>query len=375
MITLPREILLGHGGGGQLMDQLLDEVVRPVLGNEILNEGLDSGIVQIDDERENRHEANAESGKQKADIARDEGCATFPNPRSKIASHIALTIDSYVVTPWSFPGGDIGRLAVCGTVNDLSVCGARPLGMALSLIIAEGFEVSHLRRIMESIAQAANEAGVKVVTGDTKVVGRHQADGIYITTAGVGLCDDAAIRAQREGFEHGDVLLINGPIADHGLAVMLAREMPHLKTPIRSDVAPLNGLIRHALESGIHVRFMRDATRAGLAGVCADLAKRSGRRVLLEEIAIHVRPETRHAADMLGLDVLEVANEGKVVMVVPRADGEKALARLREHPLGKDAAIIGELGEECDGICELRTVHGGSRVVTKPYGEQLPRIC
>jgi hydrogenase expression/formation protein HypE len=332
-------ILMGHGGGGQLMDQLLDEVVRPVVGNEILAQGLDSGIVNV------------------------------------AAGRLAMTLDGYVVTPWRFPGGDIGRLAVCGTVNDLAVCGARPLGIALGLILAEGFETSALKQIMASVAAAADEAGVKVITGDTKVVGRGQADGIYITTAGVGLCDDAAIKNQKSKIESGDVLILNGHIADHGLAVMLAREMPELKTPIRSDVAPLNGLISRVLESGSKVRFMRDATRAGLAGVTADIARRFGRRVVLEEAAIPVCREARHAAEMLGLDVLEVANEGKVVMVVAGEDAEKALKALRGHPLGEQAAIIGKVCETGDGICELRTSFGGSRVVQKPYGEQLPRIC
>jgi len=342
---LPPNVLLAHGGGGQLMDQLLDEVVRPLLGNEMLDEGLDSGLIGLPESQ-------------------------IENRKSKIA----LTLDGYVVSPWKFPGGDIGRLAVCGTVNDLAVCGARPLGLALGLIVAEGFETSCLREIMASVAAAALEAGVKVVTGDTKVVGRGQADGIYITTAGVGICSPE-ITLHPSFCEPGDVLIINGYIADHGLAVMLSREMPQISSPIRSDAAPLNGLIQHVLESGAKVRFMRDATRAGLAGLCADLAKRCGRRVTLEESAIPLRKETQHAAEMLGLDVLEVANEGKVVIVVKQSDAQRALAALREHPLGAHAAIIGEIGELRDCICELRTAHGGSRVVQKPYGEQLPRIC
>lgn len=341
-MNVPANILLGHGGGGQLMDQLLEEIVRPHLANEALSEGLDSGFVDL-----------------KSEI-------------SDTKSRIALTLDGYVVTPWKFPGGDIGRIAISGTVNDLAVCGARPLGIALGLILAEGFETAALKEIMASVAATADEAGVKVITGDTKVVGRGQADGIYITTAGVGL---SSFSVQPSSFQEGDVLIINGCIADHGLAVMLTREMPHLKTPIKSDVAPLNGLIQHVQKSGAKVRFMRDATRAGLSGLAADLAKRYGRRVVLEEKAIPVRKETRHAAEMLGLDVLEVANEGKVVMVVAREDAARVVHAMREHPLGKDAAIIGELGKQADGICELRTTAGGSRVVQKPYGEQLPRIC
>ena len=348
-MTLPANILLGHGGGGQLMDQLLEEIVRPQLRNAILDEGLDSGIVDL--------------GSEISDIR-----SQISNPR------LALTLDGYVVTPWKFPGGDIGRICICGTVNDLAVCGARPIGIALGFILAEGFETAALRAITASIAVAAKEANVRVVTGDTKVVGRGQADGIYITTAGVGLVE-SSFNLHPSSVIPGDAILINGFIADHGLAVMLTREMPQIQTPIRSDVAPLNGLIAHVLKSGIDVRFMRDPTRGGLAGLCADLAKRSGRRVVLEEKAIPVRRETRHAAEMLGLDVLEVANEGKVVMVVKGEDAQRALEAMRLHPLGHDAAIIGRIGEKAEAICELLTTAGGSRVVQKPYGEQLPRIC
>lgn len=331
-------ILLAHGGGGQLMDQLLNEVVRPRVGNEILAQGLDSAIL-----------------------------ATH-------AGRLALTMDGYVVTPPFFPGGDIGRLAISGTVNDLAVCGARPLGIALGLIIAEGLERSILERVMDSIAATAREANVKVVTGDTKVVGRGQCDGIYVTTAGVGEVPAGLTLGPAE-VRPGDKILINGFIADHGLAVMLTREMPHLTTPIRSDAAPLNGLIEHVLATHATVRFMRDPTRAGISGLLADLARVSGLRIMIEEARLPVRRETRHAAEMLGLDVMEVANEGKVVMVVAAEDADKALTAMRSHPLGKDAAIIGEVTAVADGLCELHTTSGGRRVVQKPLGEQLPRIC
>jgi hydrogenase expression/formation protein HypE len=331
-------ILLAHGGGGQLMDQLLNEVVRPRVGNEILAQGLDSGILQT------------------------------PGGR------LAITLDGYVVTPPFFPGGDIGRLAISGTVNDLAVCGARPLGIALGLIMAEGLERSILARVMDSIAATAREAQVKVVTGDTKVVGRGQCDGLYVTTAGIGQVPEGLTLGYAE-VRDGDKILINGFIADHGLAVMLARDMPHLTTPIRSDAAPLNGLIERVLESQARVRFMRDPTRAGISGLLADLARSAGQRIVIEEESLPVRRETRHAAEMLGLDVMEVANEGKVVMVVADEDAGKALAAMRSHPLGKDAAIIGEVTGMTDGLCELHTTSGGRRVVQKPLGEQLPRIC
>lgn len=331
-------ILLAHGGGGQLMDQLLNEVVRTRVGNEILAQGLDSGILQTQ------------------------------------AGRLAITLDGYVVSPPFFPGGDIGRLAISGTVNDLAVCGARPLGIALGLIMAEGLERSILERVMDSIAATAKEANVKVVTGDTKVVGRGQCDGLYVTTAGIGEVP-AGLTLGHAEVRAGDKILINGFIADHGLAVMLAREMPHLTTPIRSDAAPLNGLIQHVMESRAKVRFMRDPTRAGISGLLADLARVIGRRVVIEEECLPVRRETRHAAEMLGLDMMEVANEGKVVMVVSDEDAGKALAAMRSHPLGKDSAIIGEVTDVKDGLCELHTTSGGRRVVQKPLGEQLPRIC
>jgi len=338
--SVSRSITLAHGGGGQLTDELLRQSIMPRLGNEALNELLDSALLEI----------NADQ-------------------------RLAMTIDSYVVTPWRFPGGDIGRLAVCGTVNDLAVAGARPLGIALGLIIAEGFARSDLDTVLDSIAAASDEAEVDVVTGDTKVVGAGQADGIYLTTAGVGLVP----RGRRPGPERvrpGDKLIVNGPIGEHGLAVMLAREMPELRSVLTTDAAPLHGLIDNLLNAvGDGVSFMRDPTRSGLAGVAADLAEATGLHVALDESAIPVRPEARHAADMLGLDPLEIANEGKVIAVVRPEAVAAALDAARRHPLGTQATVIGEVTDEADGLCELRTTIGGRRIVTKPYGEQLPRIC
>ena len=333
-------IVLAHGGGGQLTDELVTDTVLPRLGNETLNQLLDSAIIPITD-----------------------------------GYRLAMTVDSYVVQPWRFPGGDIGRLAVCGTVNDLAVCGAEPMGIALGLILAEGLARSELEAVLDSIAATGREADTPILTGDTKVVDRHHADGIYITTAGIGRvaeqCKLAATQVQP-----GDVLLINGPIGEHGLAVMLAREMPQVQSVLQSDAAPLNGLTKSLLANvGDGVVFMRDPTRSGLAGVATDLARSSGWHVTLNESAIPVRPEARHAADMLGLDPLEVANEGKVVAVVRPEAAEDALATMRDHPLGKDARIIGTVENKHDGLCELHTTIGGRRIVQKPYGEQLPRIC
>jgi hydrogenase expression/formation protein HypE len=331
-------ISLAHGGGGQLTDELIASIILPRLGNAVLDELLDSAVLP------------AEPGR------------------------LAMTTDSYVVQPLVFPGGDIGRLAVSGTVNDLAMCGARPAALSLALILAEGLDCAMLETVLDSVAATAREANVRVVTGDTKVVGRGQADGLYITTSGFGWVPHGR-QLHPKRVRAGDALLINGPIADHGLAVMLAREMPQVQSALRSDAAPLNGLIDRLLEAVPGVRFLRDATRSGLAGVAADLARETGRRIVLEEEAIPLRPETRHAAEMLGLEPLEVANEGKVVAVVAEAEVESALQVMRAHPLGAQACRIGYVTETLDGTCELHTRLGGRRIVQKPYGEQLPRIC
>jgi hydrogenase expression/formation protein HypE len=331
-----QRISLAHGGGGQLTDDLLASCVLPRLANRALNELLDSALL--------------------------------PG-----VERLALTIDSYVVQPLKFPGGDIGRLAVCGTVNDLAVCGARPLGIALSLILTEGLERRTLEDILDSIAAAASEANVCIVTGDTKVVGRGQGDGIYITTAGVGAAGPHKLHP--DAVRAGDMLIVSGTIADHGMAVMLAREMPQVQSALKSDVAPLNHMIEQLLRQVPGVVFLRDPTRGGLAGVAADLAARTGLHLTLLEENIPVRPETWHAADMLGIDPLDIANEGKIVVVVRPGSVDQALDALCADKHGTDARIIGIFGKQNDGICELRTCMGGSRILQKPYGEQLPRIC
>jgi hydrogenase expression/formation protein HypE len=333
--TFPR-VVLAHGGGGQLTDILINELVLPRFANPVLTDLLDSGITQ------------------------DGG--------------LALTIDSYVVQPLFFPGGDIGRLAVSGTVNDLAVSGATPLGLAFSMILAEGLPRQILERVLDSVAATATEAGVRVITGDTKVVGRGQADGLYLTTAGVGKMETGP-QPHPNQVAPGDVLLINGSVGEHGLAVMLAREMPEVQSVLRSDAAPLNGLIAHLRAAVPGVLFMRDPTRGGLAGVVADLATRTGHRIVLEERCIPIRREARHAADMLGLDPLDIANEGKVLVVVRPTEAQAALKALQAHPLGHQAAIIGHVSTQQDGLCVLETEIGGQRIVQKPYGEQLPRIC
>jgi hydrogenase expression/formation protein HypE len=331
-------IRLAHGGGGQLTDELLRSTVLPHLRNDLLEELLDAAVLPPIDGR------------------------------------IALTIDSYVVQPLFFPGGDIGRLAISGTVNDLAVIGARPLAIALSLILTEGMERETLDSVMRSVRKTADEAGVRVVTGDTKVVGHGHGDGIFITTAGIGVVPNGR-RLHPDRISAGDQILLSGAIADHGLAVMLAREMPEVISVIRSDAAPLNHLIDRLLAAVPNVKFLRDPTRGGLAGLAADLAERTELHIRLDESAIRIRPETLHAAEMLGLDPLDVANEGKVVAVVAPGDADLAIAALRADPLGRDAAIIGAVEDIRDGVCEILTTLGGRRIIQKPYGEQLPRIC
>lgn len=339
-------IALAHGGGGQLTDELLESLVLPRLDGGPLAGLLDSALLDP----------------VLLDLA-------VPGAR------LAFTIDAYVVWPWRFPGGDIGRLAVSGTVNDLAVCGARPAALALALVLTEGLPQEDLAAVVDSIAAAGAEAGVRVVTGDTKVVGRGQGDGLHVVTAGVGVVPPGrAVGPQRA--RPGDVVLVSGPVGDHGLAVLLAREGLALRSALRSDVAPLNRMLERLWAAcGEDVVFLRDPTRAGLAGVLCDLARHGGWRVAIEEAAVPVRPEARHAADLLGLDPLEVANEGKVVVVVRPPAAVAALETLRADPLGREAAIIGSVEDARDGICELRTEVGGRRILQKPHGEQLPRIC
>ncbi len=329
-------IVMAHGGGGELTDLLIKEMIRPRFT-----------LSDLDDS------------------------AVLP----EVNGRLALTTDSYVVSPLTFPGGDIGRLAVCGTVNDLAVCGAEPRWLTLSLVLEEGLLLEVLERMLDSAQAAAEEAGVTIVAGDTKVVPRGQADGMYVNTSGVGVF----LREPLPGasaVESGDVLLLSGAVADHGLAVMLSRtDQPRLRSDLTSDVASLSGLIKDLLAAVPEVLFLRDPTRGGVAGVTADLAVDCGLGLVLTEEAIPVRPGTQWAADLLGLDPLTVANEGKVLAVVHEKDAECALAAMREHPLGSRSAQIGRFTDRDPGLCVLQTKAGGSRVVSKPYGEELPRIC
>lgn len=298
--------------------------------------------------------------------------ALLPAP----AGCLCFTTDAFVVQPPVFPGGDIGTLAVCGTVNDLAMMGARPLALSLAMVLEEGLPMARLDAVLDSIARAARQAGAAVVTGDTKVVERAGAGepGLILTTAGVGeVLPGVDLRARR--VSPGDAILLSGCIAEHGLAVMSVREGMAFQTDLRSDVAPLNRLVADLLAGGADVKFLRDPTRGGLAALLADLAEDSGCTLEIDETAIPVSPAARHAAEMLGIDPLTVANEGKLVAVVSADDAPKALAALRSNPLGRRAAVIGRCTSAQPPLVELLTRSGGRRIVQRPYGEELPRIC
>lgn len=331
-------IVIAHGGGGELTRQLVARHFLPKLGNALLDPLTDSAVLNLGGRR------------------------------------LAVTTDSYVVQPLKFPGGDIGRLAVCGTVNDLAVAGAVPLALTLGMIMEEGLSIALLDEIVDSIATAAAQAGVNIATGDTKVVEHRRGDGLVINTAGFGeVRSEARLDARR--IVAGDVLICSGRVAEHGLAVMSAREGLAFETELRSDVAPLNGLIAELFASGADLKFLRDPTRGGIAGVAADLAEETKLTLELDEAAIPLSRVGRHTAELLGIDPLVVANEGKVLVVVAAGDADKVLAGLRSHALGEHAAIIGRFISAQPPLVELVTRSGGRRIVQRPYGEELPRIC
>jgi hydrogenase expression/formation protein HypE len=289
-------------------------------------------------------------------------------------ARLALTTDSYVVSPLFFPGGDIGDLAVNGTVNDLSVAGAVPLYLSAGFILEEGFPVADLTRIVASMQAAARAAGVQVVTGDTKVVQKGKADGCYINTAGVGLVEhDGSLGVANA--QPGDVIMVSGPIGDHGVTIMLARGELDIEADIVSDTAPLNGLVESLLEATPAVRALRDATRGGVATILNEIATAAGVGVLVTEDDIPVRAEVRGAAELLGIDPMYVACEGRLVAVVDPAHADVALEALLAHPQGQEAAIIGTVTAEPPGVVQLKTAFGGTRIVDLLVGDPLPRIC
>ena len=330
--------------------------------------------------------AHGSGGRRSHELIRQVFAAHFDNPwlaalndaavfESLPPGRLAFTTDSYVVQPLFFPGGDIGELAVCGTVNDLSVAGARPLYLSAGFILEEGLPLETLQRVVRSMADTARRAGVQIVTGDTKVVGRGAADGLFINTAGIGVVPPG-IDLGPHHLQPGDALLINGTVGDHGLAVMTQREGLAFASDLVSDTAPLNGLIAPLLDAlGAHIHWMRDATRGGLATVLNEWAEASGHGIALEEAAIPVREQVRAACEFLGLDPLYAANEGKVVVAVDADHADEALALLRAHPLGQDASLIGHVTATHPGRVVLQTPLGAHRVLRMLTGAQLPRIC
>jgi len=310
---------------------------------------------------------------------------TFRNPRLEqledaarldiAGAQLAFTTDSYVVSPLFFPGGDIGDLAVNGTVNDLSVSGATPMYLSAGFILEEGFPVADLIRITESMQAAAVVAGVQVVTGDTKVVEKGKADGCYVNTAGVGLFAQDAPELGVALARPGDAIIVSGPIGDHGVTIMLARGELDIEADVRSDTAPLNGLVAGLLAATNGVRALRDATRGGVATILNEIAKSADVGVLVREDAIPVRTEVRGASELLGIDPMYIACEGRLVAVVDAGEADRALAALRAHPLGAEAAIIGHVTAEPPGIVQLKTGFGGTRIVDTLVGDPLPRIC
>lgn len=333
-----KKILLDHGSGGRLSHRLISDMLLPCFENPILAR-LDDGAV--------------------FDVR---------------GLQIAFSTDSYVVDPIFFPGGDIGALAVNGTVNDLAMCGARPLFISAGLIIEEGFSLNDLQAIIESMKRAAQEADVQIVTGDTKVVQRHAADKIFINTSGVGLVPEG-LYVSGQNAKPGDRIILSGFIADHGITILTQREGLSLESSLQSDTAPLNGLVEEMLNTSSKVHTLRDPTRGGVATSLNEIAMQSGTGIRLAESEIPVRNEARYACELLGLDPLYIANEGKLLACVAPEDAEKVLAVVRTNKYGKNAAIVGEVTAGNPGTVLMETGIGGTRIVDMLSGEPLPRIC
>jgi len=334
------KVLLGHGSGGILSHDLISDLFVKYFNNNYLDKQTDAAILEL-------------SGNQ-----------------------LSFTTDSFVVDPIFFPGGDIGKLAVCGTVNDLAVSGATPLYLSAGFIIEEGFSFEYLETIVRSMAAEAKKAGVVIVTGDTKVVNRGKCDKIFINTAGIGKIEKRHIHiGEGSQISPGDMIIINGSIGDHGMAVLAARKELNIQSDIRSDCASLNGLIRNILAVSDGIKFMRDATRGGLATVLAELAEKKNFGITLEESHLLVKPKVRAFCELLGFDPLYVANEGKVVIIVDPDSAEKVIQTMNNNEFGKDARIIGEIVDGYPGKAWINTGIGGKRILDMLAGEQLPRIC
>jgi hydrogenase expression/formation protein HypE len=331
-------ILLAHGSGGLKMRDLIEEVFLDQFHDEILLRLEDAATLPVDSAR------------------------------------IAMSTDTYTVSPLFFPGGDIGRLAVCGTVNDVATSGATPLYMSVGFVLEEGLAVDELKRVLVSMAESAREAGVRIVTGDTKVVERGHGDGMYVNTAGVGALPDG-VELSGASCRAGHRILISGTLGDHGIAVVSKREGLTFETDIVTDAAPLNSLVAAVLEAAPDTRCFRDPTRGGLASTLNELASASGVTMEVDEASVPVNDQVRGACEMLGYDVFQVANEGKMVVVVPAEQADAALEAMRGAPYGEHAAVIGDVTDAAAGKVYVRTEFGAKRIMDMLVGEQLPRIC
>ena len=334
------QVLLAHGSGGKLSHDLVERLFVPRFANPILARLDDAAVLDL----------------------------------TACGYRLSFTTDSYVVSPIVFPGGDIGKLAVCGTVNDLCMSGARPLCLSTGWIIEEGLRFAELERIADSMAEEALAAGVDIVAGDTKVVDRGHADRLFINTAGIGLVP-TGVNISGANARPGDAILVNGMVGDHGMAILVQREGLSFSLPLTSDCASLNGLVEALLNASGQIHCLRDPTRGGLATTLNELAMSSGVGIEVEESAVPVRDAVRAVCEMLGLDPLYVANEGKLVAVVAKEDVEAVLGAMRAHPLGEEAAVIGRVTEAHPGRVALRTGLGAHRILGMLTGEQLPRIC
>jgi len=337
-ITNYKEIVLAHGSGGKLSHQLVEKLIAPQFANDLLTPLHDGAIFSLGRER------------------------------------VAFSTDSYVVNPIFFPGGDIGKLAVHGTVNDLAMCGARPLHLSAAFILEEGLPMDEFWRVVRSMQQAADAAGVTLVTGDTKVVDRGKADRIFINTSGIGVVPEG-VNIQPNRARPGDKIIVSGQIAVHGIAIMSVREGLEFESEIASDTAPLHGLVNVILAACNDVHVLRDPTRGGVTSALTEIAQASKVGMLLEETNIPISEEVKGACEILGLDPLYVANEGKLLAIVPPDAGDSVLAAMRSHPSGSEAVIIGRVTDEHPGFVTMKTRVGGTRVVDMLSGEQLPRIC
>ncbi len=331
---------LSHGAGGRASAQLIEQLFIAAFANPWL------------------------------EARNDQACLSIPTTPGRLV----ISTDAHVISPLFFPGGDIGSLSVHGTINDVAMSGAVPLCLAASFILEEGFPLADLRRIVNSMAQAAQDAGVPIVTGDTKVVERGKGDGVFITTTGTGWVDNS-LKISGDQAVPGDVVLVSGYLGDHGIAILAQRENMKFSSPMESDTAALHGLVRDMVSVSQNIHVLRDPTRGGLASTLNEIAHQSGVGICLEESAIPIRDKVAAACEFLGLDPLYIANEGKLICICPAAEAEIILQAMRQHPLGKDAAQIGQVQEDAHCYVQMRTQLGGRRMVDWLAAEQLPRIC